>query len=82
MGIAFGSDFLWFREDNMEALAIFLAAQISTSEIPRSANYGAYCFAQGSFVSGMYKTCLYQCPNGTVSITIAAHQMCPFSIIR
>lgn len=38
------------------------------------------CHFQGSYISGMYQTCNYSCPEGVVPRSIGAADICDLSI--
>lgn len=45
-----------------------------------SRNNRTTCHLQGSYVSGMYKTCNYRCPGGVVPRSIGAADICDLTI--
>lgn len=47
-----------------------------------SRNNRTTCHLQGSFISGMYKTCNYRCPGGVVPRSVGAADICELSIRR
>ena len=44
--------------------------------------YAATCSLKGEKISGMNMICHYDCPSGTVAITIDASKLCPLTIDR
>jgi len=47
---------------------------------PAPAASAGLCFFQYETVSGLNKTCVYDCMSGQRSITISAVQLCPLTI--
>ena len=48
---------------------------------PRSTQ-GSFCPRASESVFGVFKTCVYRCPEGQVSTTIGATELCPLSMRR
>lgn len=41
---------------------------------------GAICYSTAEWTSGLYKTCAYNCPGGTVTRTLGAADLCPITV--
>ncbi len=83
------------REDEREAraeqrrknqalinLGIGLMGGAAAPSQGRSRSMTTLCHLQGSYISGMYKTCNYRCPGGVVPRSIGAAEICDLSIER
>lgn len=49
---------------------------------PPQEAYAAKCNKKYEYVSGMKKTCVYDCKGSDYSITVRATQLCPLTIDR